>query len=208
MTAGCDSTCSVAPSGCCRNTWYHQYVKDVEVISCLQGDGCGVLPRSPCSARRSDTFLDLGPWTRPDPRQLCKTPPWEESRARPGRSPSAATFVLLCRGEVVWCGRGPRSGQHFTLPHSTFPTRVPASHVPWLHPAGPRSTRSVAWLCSGGGTNRCNGNFSAHRWCEFEGKEMSFRSRVGGNKNCRKLTRPEAWICFLNKKRPRAGLTN
>ena len=42
------------------------------------------LPRSPCSARRSDTFLILGPWTRPDPRQLCKTPPWEESRARPG----------------------------------------------------------------------------------------------------------------------------
>ena len=74
VTAGCDSTCSTAPSGCCRNTWDHRYVKDVEVISCLQGHGCGILPRSPCSARRSDTFLVLGPWTRPDPRQLCKTP--------------------------------------------------------------------------------------------------------------------------------------
>ena len=74
VTAGCDSTCSTAPSGCCRNTCDHRYVKDVEVISCLQGHGCGILPRSPCSARRSDTFLVLGPWTRPDPRQLCKTP--------------------------------------------------------------------------------------------------------------------------------------
>ena len=74
VTAGYDSTCSTAPSGCCRNTWDHRYVKDVEVISCLQGHGCGILPRSPCSARRSDTFLSLGPWTRPDPRQLCKNP--------------------------------------------------------------------------------------------------------------------------------------
>ena len=54
------------------------------------------LPRSPCPARRSDTLLALGPWTRPDPRQLCKTPcGGNQSPIR--RGPSVATCVLLRR---------------------------------------------------------------------------------------------------------------
>ena len=63
------------------------------------------LPRSPCSARRSvSSFprpLALGPALILG---NSVKPPVEESRARSGRSPSAATFVLLRRwqGSVVW----------------------------------------------------------------------------------------------------------
>ena len=85
------------------------------------------LPRSPCSARRSDTFLDLGPWTRPDPRQLCKTPcggkqsPTEEESFR-------SDGVLFVGGKVVWCGLSPAywPALHVAASNNSYScTRVP-----------------------------------------------------------------------------------
>ena len=61
------------------------------------------LPRSPCSARRSDTFLSLGPWTRPDPRQLCKTPcGGKQSPIRDKSFRSDGVLLRRWQGSVVW----------------------------------------------------------------------------------------------------------
>ena len=61
------------------------------------------LPRSPCSARRSDTFLSLGPWTRPDPRQLCKTPcGGKQSPIRRKSFRSDGVLLRRWQGSVVW----------------------------------------------------------------------------------------------------------
>ena len=113
------------------------------------------LPRSPCSARRSDTFLSLGPWTRPDPRQLCKTPcGGKQSPIRKKSFRSDGVLLRRWQGSVVWAqprilaSTSRRRIQHFH----------PCTHVPRprLRPAGPSSNRSllgcVAWWAPTGVT--------------------------------------------------------
>ena len=96
----------------------------------------------------------------------------------------------------MWCGRGPayRSALHV----AAFSISAPAPASRLLHaaaPSRPVTLPLVAWLCSVGGTNRCNDIFSVHRWRKFEREEMSYRSGMGRINKCRELTRPEAWRC-------------
>ena len=116
------------------------------------------LPRSPCPARRSDTLLALGPWTRPDPRQLCKTPcGGNQSPIR--RGPSAATCVLLRRwlGSVMLTRpRVPVSTSRRRIQRFRSCSRVPSPPL-GCAPSRPVTHPLVAWLCNVGGTNRCNG---------------------------------------------------
>ena len=101
------------------------------------------LPRNPCSARRSVVaLLSLGPWARPDPRQLYKTP---LGKVEPGQGgiPPQRRLCFCVGGKVVWCGRGPayRPALHvaaFSISHSC--ARVPrpsaAPGRPVIHPLG------------------------------------------------------------------------
>ena len=104
------------------------------------------MPRSPCSARRSDTFLSLGPWTRPDPRQLCKTPcGGKQSPIRKKSFRSDGVLLRRWQGSVMWaqpCILASTS----TSPHPTVPTPAPAFRVPWLRPAGLSSLRGVIFV--------------------------------------------------------------
>ena len=101
------------------------------------------LPRSPCSARRSDTFPSLGPWTRPNPRQLCKTPcGGKQSLIKKKSFRSDGVLSRRWQGSVMWAQ--PRIlASTSTSPHPTVPTPALAYHFPRLRPAGLSSLRRV-----------------------------------------------------------------
>ena len=101
------------------------------------------LPRSPCSAHRSNTFLSLGPWTRPDPWQLYKTPLRKMS---PTREESFRSNVVLLRrwlGSVVWTRPCiPVSTSRRRIQPFPFLRPRPAS-ITRLHPTGSSSLPRV-----------------------------------------------------------------
>ena len=88
-----------------------------------------------------------------------------------------------------------RTGQHFALPHSTFPIPAPAFRVPRLRPAGPSPTRLLlgceAWGAPTGVTAFSVPTVGA----SSRGKKCHSDRGVGKINDCRKLIRPEAWRC-------------